>query len=853
MYRTRIIDRYHHAFPESPFYLPTPQNQGTFFKVTPDGWKEDRLGPWLRVYTERSLNELPLHGWKIHISSTPSHATCVLAKAAQVCARHRTPFKHLASTREYFRANGKYADRRSGGKFITIYPRSDSHFVLLLKELDRELKAYHGPYILTDARYGQGPVFFRYGAFFPAPSPMNNNTLGVRLPSGEWWEDLRDLGFTVPEFAKVPSEVSELVRSRTTKRVPKSIRLLAPYQVTESIHFSFGGGVYRGMHETKKFVVVLKEARSWAGYTSETVCATDRLRKEWQALQKLRFTRVVPHIYDYLECGEHEYLVEQFIDGPTLQEWVAQNFPFSLDRSFGDYEKLALPIAEQVVSIVDVVHQQGLAVMDLQPKNLIIDEKFKVWLIDLEGACNLTDRSPNVLGAPGYVPFKETSNWARDLYSLYQVLLYIFWPSMVSSLTPGLDHARIAEISRNYSPEVAFLLAKQKEKIPPDLLKPQFGLAAPAARAGSFSLLSDRIKRGIERALSMPHSAEVRFPGDARQFWAPPGGAIDIETGAAGVCLMLYRSGSQPDEDDINWILKSIEDASKLPLHGLLRGRVGVVAVLAELGFPCQLDRVLRECVRERTFWDISVRSGLSGTILAFLSISQGFELSQDFWLLVTQFRYVLTSGIGILPTGGAETGNPIGLFDGWSGVAVACEALYRHTNDEEWHRFAESFIARDYLELSEGPEGCLFVKMSKVHYSYLSEGSAGIGVASAIVQPNSREDIKIGIALGLKSRLSLNAGLFRGMAGWAAALSFMGFFQEIACEQLNTIERLYSVTFGDAKEVLFPGDHAFRLSCDYSTGAAGILGVNSSFQCGQPLWLPWCPSLFQVRKGGES
>jgi len=61
--------------------------------------------------------------------------------------------------------NSKSARRGSSGKLVTIYPADDAELELVLKELDGILVGVEGPYILSDLRYADGPLFVRYGGF----------------------------------------------------------------------------------------------------------------------------------------------------------------------------------------------------------------------------------------------------------------------------------------------------------------------------------------------------------------------------------------------------------------------------------------------------------------------------------------------------------------------------------------------------------------------------------------------------------------------------------------------------------------------------------------------------------------
>src|SRR5690606_15984733 len=108
---------------------------------------------------------LPKQGWKVHISACLDNAVRVLEKVWDYCLEHQLAFKFLRSPRVLLMRNSKYAGRGSSGKFITVYPRDDAETEKVCRELDQLLAGEPGPYILSDVRWGDGPVYVRYGGF----------------------------------------------------------------------------------------------------------------------------------------------------------------------------------------------------------------------------------------------------------------------------------------------------------------------------------------------------------------------------------------------------------------------------------------------------------------------------------------------------------------------------------------------------------------------------------------------------------------------------------------------------------------------------------------------------------------
>src|SRR5579884_1664547 len=101
---------------------------------------------------------LPSQGWKIHVSAGLDNAEDVLRAVYEYCTRRKLPFKFLDSRAILLARNSKYAPREASGKFITLYPSDEGELRRALTDLAAALDGQHGPYVLSDLRYGDGPL-----------------------------------------------------------------------------------------------------------------------------------------------------------------------------------------------------------------------------------------------------------------------------------------------------------------------------------------------------------------------------------------------------------------------------------------------------------------------------------------------------------------------------------------------------------------------------------------------------------------------------------------------------------------------------------------------------------------------
>jgi hypothetical protein len=219
-------------------HLLYAQNEGEFFDYpliragrrfgaadagVPDGWERDDTEFWVHLAPENAA--LPDQGWKVHVSATLGDAEKVVDIVAGYCLGQGLPFKFLPSRDTYLIMNGKYAPRGSSGKLVTIYPAGDEQLRELLDELPASLGGIRGPYILSDFRWRDGPLFVRYGGFRMMSCEGEHGQLvpAIREPGGTLVPDERGPVFSVPPWAPVPEFLRreiEAARSRSRGRRP---------------------------------------------------------------------------------------------------------------------------------------------------------------------------------------------------------------------------------------------------------------------------------------------------------------------------------------------------------------------------------------------------------------------------------------------------------------------------------------------------------------------------------------------------------------------------------------------------------------------------------------------------------
>lgn len=524
-------------------------------RPAPAGWSAGPNGDWWHLLPDG--HGLPEQGWKIHVSATPQDAERVLDLVWETCAGAGLPFKFLRSRGLLFLRNSKYAERGGSGKFATVYPRDDEELERAAALLGKALDGTAGPYILSDLRIGQGPVYVRYGSFVPRKvlDESGDPVPALAHPDGHLVPDRRTPVFSPPEWVTLPAFLDEHLRARGEVSLAG-----LPYTVHKALHFSNGGGVYQGTDTRTGREVVLKEGRPHAGLLADGRDAIARLATERAVLERAAGTGAGPEVIEELTVGEHRFLVLEFVPGKTLNNLFSERYPLTCadpePEALRTYTQWALGIQAKVEAAVDALHGRGVVFNDLHLFNIMVRPDDTVTLIDFEVAAFTEQARTQTLASRAFQAPKGTAGPAVDRYALACLRLALFLP--LTALLP-LDRSRAAAMARTIRAEfpdvpqefldeaVAVITADlpQGPEIPAAAAKesdiPPFDPGA-ALEALDWPALRASLAQGILAAAS-PEREDRLYPGDVAQF-AGPGGGLGLAHGAAGVLYALHTTGA---------------------------------------------------------------------------------------------------------------------------------------------------------------------------------------------------------------------------------------------------------------------------------------------------------------------
>ncbi|MCK1820280.1 class III lanthionine synthetase LanKC [Streptomyces sp. XM83C] len=830
---------------------------GTAFTQThgpvPDGWERRDRGVWV-VYLPTG-HTMPPQGWKIHISGLPDNAQRVVDIATAHCVRLGVPFKFLRSRSVVSAHSLKYAPRSASGKLVTIYPEDETQLRRVLEDLAPALDGEPGPYILTDLRWGNGPLHVRYGGFVTryCPDEHGNPVPAIERPDGVLVPDRRRPVFDLPDWVALPEFLEPHLAARQSAGQAADF----PYTVERALHFSNGGGVYAARH-TDGRPVVLKEARPHAGLDGAGTDAVARLHREARAMRLLAGIPGVPELYGHHQVWEHHFLAVEHMPGDTLQAWLARNYPLTRadadDDRLAAYARRALALVDRIEQLVDAVHARGVVFGDLHPANLLVDDEDRVFLVDFELAVPVADADRLGLGHPGFMARGKTG-FAIDRHALAALRLWVLFPlTHLSELDPARPARQVAEAERRFGLEPGSLDAvrRELEPLPATLEKVPAALREPAPAGQDWEVLRKSVAQAILLSAT-PERTDRLFPGDVRQFHTD---GLNMAYGAAGVLWALHTSGAGRHRDLERWLLDAAARSTD-PRPGFYSGRHGIAHVLEEFGHRDAALRLLDGCADTVPgMRDVSLFHGMAGiglNLLHFARRTGDTRHRRAALELARRTADAVRAGTAPGIVRGGDQGARAGLLRGWSGPALFFLRLYEDTGDSAHLDLAVTALHHDLDLCEQGADGSLQADAGYRLLPYLEVGGAGIALVADQVLAH-RADPRLSEALpalarGAEPEFVIEPHLFAGRAGLLATLASLrgrrrgaeGTVGEgIDPAVARHLARLHWHAMSYRGHIAFPGEQLRRLSMDLATGSAGILLALSAALDGNRGFLPF-------------
>lgn len=828
--------------PGSCFYEAPPASEEHYFSVAPSlsesDWIRTAGDPWVS-FLPRDV-EFPAQGWKIHCSATLENASRLLETVSDYCFNQRLPFKFLRSREKLFASNSKFANRGSSGKFITIYPPDDDQLRRVLEELGHLIGGSDGPYILSDLRWHNGPLYVRYGAFrWQTGEHSTDDVPPLVDPQGNVISDERRPGFHPPEWVKIP----EFLTNRTLDDEASKM----PYRATHALHFSNGGGVYVAEDPRSGQTVVLKEARPFAGLDDDGYDAVHRLRHEFDMLNRLSGLPCVPQVYEIFEILGHHFIAMERIEGDDLKRATMRRTPIlkPLDKTYrnpADFSRWALMIADRIDRAVSSIHARGVIIGDVHPKNIVLRDDEPVFLdFEFSQADCPTWSSPQ--GVPGYLAPRDLVGIEADLWAAAIVKLDLFLPQatlcdhdvrkveqLVGYVVSRFDLPERFHtgILRAVQPLKKIEVSRRATQIEANrqwrlARTPQVDALLSHDTTWAIEDLADSLAAGIVSSAT-PHREDRLYPGDIAQFTGRE--RLSLGHGAAGVMLSLHASGAQVPDEHERWLLDSIHSWEEAK-PGLYDGVHGVAFALDTIGQPeIARDLLSRQPVHRLRDGSVDIWSGAAGIGLNYLYLSKRWD-DEDLLVDALRMESLLTTELSQADRDSVKPG----YFHGWSGPALFWIDLYRHTDNAD-------YLSRAYEAIQIDLARCIVTKNDTLEADegwrtlpYLGTGGLGIGMAiGEYLRHEQDPDFLVADNQIFRSALYEQYAqpiLTYGSAGMMLYLIHRRSYapsKELEYGMAHHLEMLRYHAVSYKGHAAFRGDQQLRLSMDLATGSAGVL-----------------------------
>ena len=145
--------------------------------------------------------------------------------------------------------------------------------------------------------------------------------------------------------------------------------------------------------------------------------------REAEALERLGKHEQIPQLLAYFEENEEFYLVQEFIDGHSLEDELPQGKQLS--------EAEVVNMLKELLTVLEFVHNNGVIHRDIKPNNIIRRHSdHKLVLIDFGAVKQISTQVLNsegstrftvAIGTQGYAPHEQCSGRPRpnsDIYAL---------------------------------------------------------------------------------------------------------------------------------------------------------------------------------------------------------------------------------------------------------------------------------------------------------------------------------------------------------------------------------------------------------------------------------------------------
>jgi serine/threonine protein kinase len=273
-----------------------------------------------------------------------------------------------------------------------------------------------------------------------------------------------DSDLNATEFAPNPRVISDAAPERIGK-----------YEILRELGRGSMGKVYEARHPIMRTNVAVKVIHADPAENPEDVqFKKKKLFDEARRAGILTHPNVVT-IKDVDSDGETAFIVMEFVQGPTLEDWLNDDKPLKLE--------LSLNILGQMADALDYAHSKNIIHRDVKPANVMIMDGNRVKVADFGIAKDLADPSATkagvVMGTPYYMApeqiLAKPLDGRADQFALAVLAFRLltghraFQADSITALMFQIVNAPArspVELNKNLKPGVAGVLDKALAKDP---------------------------------------------------------------------------------------------------------------------------------------------------------------------------------------------------------------------------------------------------------------------------------------------------------------------------------------------------------------------------------------------------
>lgn len=153
--------------------------------------------------------------------------------------------------------------------------------------------------------------------------------------------------------------------------------------------------------------------------------AAQLFEQEARRLQQLGEHPQIPRFYKHIEQDKHQYIIQEFIDGPNLSEELAEQGPFN--------ESQIKALLTELLPVLRFIHQGEVIHRDIKPANIIrCRQTNKLFIVDFGAAKYATatalGKTGTIIGSAEYIAPEQLRGkaiFASDIYSLGVTCIYL--------------------------------------------------------------------------------------------------------------------------------------------------------------------------------------------------------------------------------------------------------------------------------------------------------------------------------------------------------------------------------------------------------------------------------------------